>query len=329
MNFPIAIHAGSYTILLHTIFESLGYFTGFRYFLYLRRKKGDTINTSKRIWIIIASIFGALVGSRLLGGLEDIAALQTAFNKPLYFYQNKTVLGGLLGGLFLVEVVKKLIKEKHSSGDLITYPFILALVVGRIGCFSMGIYEETYGLPTTLPWAMDLGDGISRHPVSLYEIVFLAVLWISLVKTEKKYVLTDGARFKIFMIAYLAFRFLLDFIKPHYTFNIGLSSIQIASLLGLIYYANNIIYPKRLVQKIKGKKIQSSTTGERVATQQEPQTAKEDFEAIQNGQADFLTQYKGVTQPEPKKITSAGYKENSMFISMITNRITRAVNKKQ
>ena len=41
---------------------------------------------------------------------------------------------------------------------------------------------------------------------------------------------------KIFMIAYIAFRFMLDFIKPHYTFSVGLSTIQITSLIGLGYY---------------------------------------------------------------------------------------------
>src|SRR4051812_46140126 len=112
MTFPFAIQIGNEKILLHSILESLAYFIGFRYFLYLRKRQGDTIATPKRIWIIIASIFGSVVGSRLVGGLEDITGLQSAFNKPLYFYQNKTVLGGLLGGLIAVELVKKIIKEK-------------------------------------------------------------------------------------------------------------------------------------------------------------------------------------------------------------------------
>ncbi|GEO11733.1 prolipoprotein diacylglyceryl transferase [Segetibacter aerophilus] len=267
MNFPIAFEVGSYEILLHTILESASYFIGFRYFLYLRKKQGDTINTSNRIWILIACIFGSLAGSRLLGGLEDISGLQAAINKPQYFYQNKTVLGGLLGGLVVVELVKKIIKEKHSSGDLITYPFILALIIGRIGCFSMGIYEETYGEPTSFPWGMDLGDGLSRHPVCLYEIAFLGFLWMSLVQLEKKYILADGARFKIFMIAYLSFRLLLDFIKPHYTFNIGLSTIQIASLFGLFYYAYDIIHPRQLLERTRWETIHSSTSDERIATQ--------------------------------------------------------------
>lgn len=261
MHFPVAVQIGSEKILLHTILETAGYFIGFRYFLFLRKKQGDTIATNKRIWIIIATIFGALVGSRLVGGLEDIEGLQAAFNKTLYFYQNKTVLGGLLGGLVAVELVKKLIKEKRSSGDLITYPFILALIIGRIGCFSMGVYEETYGVKSLLPWAMNLGDGIMRQPVCLYEILFLAFLWTGLVSIEKKYTLADGARFKIFMIAYLFFRFMLDFIKPHYTFNIGLSTIQIAALLGLFYYADEIIHPKKLAEKYDRDKTSKSFEG--------------------------------------------------------------------
>jgi hypothetical protein len=48
----------------------------------------------------------------------------------------------------------------------------------------MGVYEETYGLPSSLPWAMDLGDGIQRHPVALYEIIFLIALWLSLTAAE-------------------------------------------------------------------------------------------------------------------------------------------------
>jgi phosphatidylglycerol:prolipoprotein diacylglycerol transferase len=267
MQFPYTIQLGHEKVLLHTILESAGYFIGFRYFLYLRRRQGDTIQTSKRIWIIITSIFGSIIGSRLIGGLEDITALQNAFNKPLFFYQNKTVLGGLLGGLVAVELVKKIIKEKHSSGDLITYPFLLALIIGRVGCFSMGVYEETYGLPTKLSWGMDLGDGFLRHPVCLYEIVFLTLVWLGIAAFEKKWVFADGARFKVFMIAYFFFRFGLDFVKPHYTFSIGLSTIQITALLGLLYYADEIIHPYKLVEKIRLEKLNRTTTDERIASQ--------------------------------------------------------------
>jgi prolipoprotein diacylglyceryltransferase len=232
---------------MHVVLEVMAFFIGFRYFLWLRKKQGDTIKSANRTWIIIGAIFGALVGSRMIGGLEDPSQIQKADKLLFYFYQNKTVLGGLLGGLAGVEIVKKLIKEGKASGDLFVYPIILAVIIGRFGCFSMGIYEETYGTPTQLPWGMNLGDGQLRHPVSLYEIVFLFLLWIVLKRINKNFSLEHGALFKLFMIAYLIFRLLLDFIKPHYTFNVGLSTIQLTCIAGLLYYSPYIFKPKKLL----------------------------------------------------------------------------------
>jgi prolipoprotein diacylglyceryltransferase len=247
LHFPVQIHIGSQAIFLHTITESLGMFVGFRYFLYLSKKQGDHIPLPNRIWIIIGAIFGSVIGSRFIGGLENVHGLLRADNTWLYFYANKTIVGGLLGGLFGVELVKKIIGEPASSGDLFTYPLILAMIIGRIGCFSMGIYEETYGLPTHVFWAMDLGDGLLRHPVSLYETVFLLLLWLSLIKINSTYSLQNGALFKLFMMAYLLFRLVLDFIKPRYTLLFGLSTIQLTCIAGLVYYYRYVLYPKRLI----------------------------------------------------------------------------------
>lgn len=246
-QFPITLTLGQGHILLHSVTEYLSLFIGFRYYLYLRKQRGDAISSGNRLWILIAAIFGAVAGSRLLGGLEDPVALAAASNKLLYFYQNKTVLGGFLGGLWAVEGVKWLLREKQRSGDLFAYPMLLGLIVGRAGCFSMGVYEETYGLPTRLFTGLDLGDGLLRHPVALYEMVFLLLLWVALHRLERRYVLVPGARFRLFMMAYLLFRFLLDFIKPHYTWAIGLSSIQVAALLGLVYYYKSFIFPSGFV----------------------------------------------------------------------------------
>ena len=232
---------------LHAVAEVLGIFIGFRYFIYLRKEDGDAINSPNRAWILIAAIFGSFIGSRLIGGLENPDLLRKSDNMLLYFYQDKTVLGGFLGGLFAVEAVKKIIGETKASGDLFVFPIILALMIGRIGCFSMGVYEETYGSVTSLPWGMNLGDGSMRHPVALYEILFLLLLWVMLVQAEKKWKFENGARFKIFMMAYISFRFMLDFIKPHYTFSIGLSTIQITCIAGFIWYGKYFVNPRKLL----------------------------------------------------------------------------------
>jgi phosphatidylglycerol:prolipoprotein diacylglycerol transferase len=107
LQFPVVFEIGESKILLHSILEVIAYFVAFRYFLFLRKKQGDSIVQTNRMWIMIGAIFGSLIGSRFIGGLEDPTQIAKAENVFLYFYANKTVLGGFLGGLFGVELVKK------------------------------------------------------------------------------------------------------------------------------------------------------------------------------------------------------------------------------
>ncbi|RYZ48520.1 MAG: diacylglyceryl transferase [Chitinophagaceae bacterium] len=247
MEFPINIQIGSASLSLHAVLETLAFFVGFRYFLFLRKRGGDNFSTPSRLWVIIGAIFGALLGSRLIGSLERPYELTLTDNLFEYFYNNKTVVGGFLGGLAGVEITKKFMDESRSSGDLFVYPMILALLIGRIGCFSMGVYEETYGLESSLPWAMNLGDGLQRHPVMLYEMIFLLLLWIVLKKIQQNVSLEPGALFKLFMINYLVFRFFVEFIKPHYPAFVGLSTIQLTCAAGLLYYSPFLLHPKKLL----------------------------------------------------------------------------------
>jgi phosphatidylglycerol:prolipoprotein diacylglycerol transferase len=240
VTYPINLKLGGFSMPLHLIFETLGLVIGFRYYLFLRNKQKDRINDTNRTWIIIGATFGAFFFSRVIGSFENPMTLVHSRHILLYLYANKTIVGGLLGALFVVEITKKIIHERNSSGDLFTYPLILAMMIGRIGCFSSGLTEETYGVATRLPWGFDFGDGVYRHPVTLYEIAFLGLLWVVLVSIERKRRLVNGYRFQFFMIAYLAFRFFLDYMKPHYIYFFGLGTIQLCCFIGLLYYSGTI-----------------------------------------------------------------------------------------
>jgi phosphatidylglycerol---prolipoprotein diacylglyceryl transferase len=157
----------------------------------------------------------------------------------LLFLQGKTVVGAMLGGLIGVELTKKWIGLTQSTGDVFVYPLIVGTAIGRMGCFLTGLSDRTYGTPTTLPWGVDFGDGIARHPTQLYEIIFLLTLMMAL-KFISRYKLQSGDLFKCYMMAYLLFRLWIDFIKPDFHPWLGLSAIQIACLLGLIYYSRNL-----------------------------------------------------------------------------------------
>jgi len=160
-------------VSLHVLFETLGMAVGFRYFVFLRKKQTDRINDRNRIWILVGAAFGAFIFSRVVGAFENPPGLMHSGHKLLYLYANKTIVGGLLGGLLMVEITKKIIHERGSSGDLFTYPLILAVMIGRIGCFTSGMAEETYGLPTHSFLGMNMGkaDQWLSVPV-LYDRVF-------------------------------------------------------------------------------------------------------------------------------------------------------------
>ncbi|HEY4325345.1 MAG TPA: prolipoprotein diacylglyceryl transferase family protein [Mucilaginibacter sp.] len=250
MHFPVNIPLGKSHLPVHFICETLAYFIGYRYYVYLRKESGDLITSENRLIIFIGAAFGAFVGSHLIGVFEN-PSLLSHFNL-IYFMGNKTIVGGMMGGLIGVELTKKKIGVKVSSGDLMVYPLMLAMIVGRAGCFLAGLEDGTYGIASKLPWAVDFGDSVRRHPTNLYEIMFWITLWITLKAIEKRYQFTDGSKFKVFLSSYLVFRFLVEFIKPDYFFSFGLSVIQLVCIGGILYYYKVFLYPSKLIKPYAG-----------------------------------------------------------------------------
>jgi prolipoprotein diacylglyceryltransferase len=187
---------------------------------------------------MLGAMLGALIGSRVIAVLETPQVLHHLSFSVLY--QSKTIVGGLLGGLFGVELIKKIIDVNIASGDVYVIPILVALIIGRIGCFSMGIDEPTYGVPTHFFMGMDLGDGVLRHPIMLYEMIYLMLL-IFFFNSLKHKELINGDQFKLFMVLYFLFRFLIEFIKPYQSLFLNLSSIHWSALFIFIYYYRFII----------------------------------------------------------------------------------------
>lgn len=225
---------------IHLILEYLAFIVAFRYYVYLRKNSKDPISYSNRLSIILGATLGALIGSRLVGWLE-YPFMEFSNNLWYQLLNTKTIMGGLFGGLLGVELTKKWIGETQSSGDLFTLPIIVGIFIGRVGCFLSGTNEFTYGSTTNSFLGMNLGDGLSRHPIALYELVFLVLLFVFLKRLYKKTILPSGRLFAYFMIAYFTFRFFIEFLKPNEFLIFGLSSIQYLSIICLIYYRKTIL----------------------------------------------------------------------------------------
>ena len=250
MTFPIDFHIAGFVIDSHLIFEVLAYFLGFQYYLFLKKNTPDKLTSEQRFSIIIGGALGAAIFAKLLGFLEHPELITLSQQNFIYVFASKTIVGGLLGGILGVEITKKFLGIKHSSGDLFCFPLIVGMMIGRIGCFLSGVEDGTHGLPTHFILGMDLGDGIIRHPTALYEILVLMFIWLLLIGVKRRWVLVEGSLFKLFIISYLSWRFGIEFLKPVYRYDlIGLSAIQLACLAGLIYYYQVILFPWRLLKK--------------------------------------------------------------------------------
>ena len=233
MAFPVYVHVLGLRIHPHVFFETLGYLVGFRIYLAQRKRQGDVIDLGTRWSIIATAAVGGLLGSKLLFWFEDPAATLFRLHDPVFLIGGKSIVGGLLGGTLAVEFVKQLIGETRRTGDLFAVPLCLGIAIGRIGCFLSGLSDQTFGIDTSLPWGIDFGDGIHRHPTQLYEAVFLIGLAWLLWRLKFR---LQGDLFRAFMVSYLVWRLLIDVVKPEVKWY-GLSTIQVSCLLGLMYFA--------------------------------------------------------------------------------------------
>jgi prolipoprotein diacylglyceryltransferase len=219
VNFPVYIGVGRWTVHPHLFFELLGYAVGLALFLRARRRQGDDVERTQRLSVAAAALIGGTVGSRVLE-----------------WPNGKTIVGGLIGGLIAVEWVKRRIGVATATGDLFAIPLAIGIAIGRIGCFLSGLPDRTHGNPTTLWTGVDFGDGVRRHPTQLYEMVFLIGLAAALSHARKR-TTKPGDQFRLFMIAYMAFRLAIDALKPEPALALGLSTIQWACVALIVYYA--------------------------------------------------------------------------------------------
>lgn len=153
---------------------------------------------------------GAVLGSYGLGSLNLWLSGEMLIGR--------SVLGALVGGTLAVEVYKRRKGISGSTGLGFVAGFAALVAVGRIGCALSGLEDNTFGTPTSLPWAQDFGDGIPRHPVAAYEALAMAgflALSLFLLWRRNPVFLRHG--FYLMAGFYALQRFLWEFLKPYAT----------------------------------------------------------------------------------------------------------------
>jgi len=186
----------------------------------------ETLRPAYFTWLVVALVVGSLLAGSLnlhLGGMEH------GFGK--------SVLGGLVAAVMVAELFKWRHGIKGSTGVAWVPSLAIGLVVGRWGCFLAGLPDYTYGIPTDLPWGYDFGDGVSRHPVQLYESFSMAIFFVLFTLGARRrcpFLMQNG--FYLFAFYYGMQRFLWEFLKPYPTVVEPFNLFHLLCLL-LIAYA--------------------------------------------------------------------------------------------
>jgi prolipoprotein diacylglyceryltransferase len=184
---------------------------------------------------LTAAAAGATVGAYLFGslnlGLSGTGGVA------------RSVEGALAGAILAIELLKAKTGIRGSTGVRLAAPLAAAIAVGRLGCHFAGIDDMTYGSPTSLPWGVDNGDGIPRHPVQLLEsaaMVIFVLLFLMLLRRGSPLVLRAG--FYLFVGVYAAQRFVLEFLKPYGTI---IGPFDLFHLLSFALLAYALIFARR------------------------------------------------------------------------------------
>ncbi len=184
----------------------------------------------QRLGIGLGALCGAMLGAKLPFLFADLSGLMSG---AAWLSDGKTLMLGLVGGYLGVEVAKWTLDVRISTGDSFVVPVAASIAIGRLGCFFAGC---CYGTPTDAPWGVVFAnvDLLARHPTQLYEAIFhttaaivMATLW-----RQQRFA---GQLIKLYLIAYLAYRFVTEFIRPEARLLGGLTGYQWAvfPLIGL------------------------------------------------------------------------------------------------
>lgn len=221
-------------MLIHYIFDLLALLSGVLVSFWFRRKYGlvrpvGVTQESQHHYYLLVLLFGLIGGSILFGTLNLYLSGQAGVAKSM--------LGGVFGAIVSAEVFKYFAGIRQSTGLYFVPGLIVLIAVGRIGCFLSGLADFTYGIETSLPWGIDFGDGLKRHPVQLYETCVMLVFLIVLLVSYPKYpVFWQTQGFYIFVLFYAGQRFIWEFLKP-YSAVFGSFNLFQLLCLGLLGYA--------------------------------------------------------------------------------------------
>jgi phosphatidylglycerol---prolipoprotein diacylglyceryl transferase len=219
---------------VHGTFVAFGTVAAVALFLVEARRR-RTLD-DRMLVILTGSLFCGAVAAKLSTAWRYFAAAPDPTLIGALIYGGKSVLGGLAGAYLGAILTKRLIRYRASTGDVFAPAVALGIGIGRFGC----LFTETPGTPTGLSWGVTVDAaraariptfppawiGVPLHPSFVYEIVFHFAMLAVLLRLRHRPELRDEL-FKIYLLAYATFRFLIEFVRGNEVVWAGLTRSQL------------------------------------------------------------------------------------------------------
>jgi prolipoprotein diacylglyceryltransferase len=204
--------------------------------VYYLDTRGKTVGNNA-LYIALAAAIGGILGSKIPIWVANFGAILARPDDLGLLLSGRTIVGGIIGGALAVYLTKKRLHITQRLGNYLVPSLCIGIFFGRVGCFLAGC---CYGTATTLPWGVNFGDGISRHPTQLYEALLVLGLFVYSQAVKDDY--APGELFRRFMIVYFAWRFLAEFARVNPVSAVGLTYYQIVAIaVVLLYLFKNVV----------------------------------------------------------------------------------------
>jgi phosphatidylglycerol:prolipoprotein diacylglycerol transferase len=202
-------------------------------------QKSLPLTAGQKLGLGIGAFCGAMIGAKLpFVVAEWLADAEQMLRFEPWLSHGKTIMCGIVGGYFGVEAAKWALDIRVKTGDTFAFPVAVAVAIGRVACYFGGC---CYGRPTSLPWGIVFPLAVDdphapRHPTQLYEAAFhlaaaFALYWLG------RRGLLRGQLIKLYLICYLVYRFVTEFIRPEAPLGLGLTGYQWSALTLLPLFA--------------------------------------------------------------------------------------------
>jgi phosphatidylglycerol:prolipoprotein diacylglycerol transferase len=245
---PTLFPLGSWDVPTHEFFIGLGLLAALVVFWTRARESNEP--REEMGWIVIGGLVAGGLFARV-SAVWDFGASGASVGE-IWLYGGRSVLGGLAGAYVGVEITKRLVGHRRSTGHLFAPAVALGMAIGRIGCFL----TEQIGTTTSMPWGITVSPevaagipncpqcllGAPMHPSFLYEITFHAVAFVVLWRGRDR--IPAAASFKLYLLAYGGFRFLVEFVRGNPELALGLSGSQLFLLLTLPLLVVALVRPQ-------------------------------------------------------------------------------------